>query len=430
MNQTDGQLVKQTLQGNLSSFDLLFQRYRGIVYGLTYHWTRNLADAQDLTQETFYRAYEKLGQLRDPEKFAVWLRRIATNMCRRWQRGLPDAVLSIDAPENQNIRDELQLHAHLPEEVIEAKEQQHAVEDILNQLSDKVRLTTTLFYIDEFSYQEISDFLEVPVSTVKGRLYKARKQLKEEAIQMVEDTLGQQKDKPKIEIKKVSGYVFDHEEGFAYLRPTANVPSSSEDIRVSESDLSWFGLKAGDFVHGYARPATDDQNNLFFLATGFTQINDRPAVSKAPELKVKMDPMHTNEVEQVIQIAREEAFQLGEDYIGTEHLLLGILYIGKGQAEEILSDLNLKDLEQTIKEDAFPSGKYEQKEDLPLTPRTRQTLQAATNEAGALSAEIADVEHLLLALARDKNGAAARLLWEAGMGYDAIKEKIMTETEK
>ena len=182
---TDKQLVQQALEGDPDSFGRLVERYQGMVGGVAYHWTKNLSDAQDIMQETFVQAYEKLGQLRDQEKFAGWLQRIALNACRKWQRGLYEQILSIDAPANRRLRDELPYRGDLPGDDLDAREKDQVVKDILGRLSDKVRLTTTLFYIEDLSYQEITDFLGVPVSAIKSRLHKAKRQLKKEAVPMV-----------------------------------------------------------------------------------------------------------------------------------------------------------------------------------------------------------------------------------------------------
>ena len=193
----DKQLVQETLDGDPDSFDRLVEKYQGMVCGFAYNWTRNLADAQDITQETFLRAYEKLGQLRDPDKFPGWLHRIAINACRKWQRSVSEETRSIDALENQRLCNELSYGGDIPEERLEAEKKRQAIENILNRLSDKVRLATTLFYIDDLSYREISNFLGVSIPTVKSRLHKARKKLEKEAVPMIEDTLRPQKYKLK-----------------------------------------------------------------------------------------------------------------------------------------------------------------------------------------------------------------------------------------
>lgn len=274
MSEMDERLVRQTLNGDRSGFDRLVKKYQGAVYGLAYHWTKNFADAQDLTQEAFFQAYEKLDQLRDPIKFAGWLRGIATNLCRMWQRGRPDRVESLDAPGNQKLLDELPHPVDQPGEALEARERQKAVADILARLSDRVRLTATLFYIDDLSYREISDFLGVPVTTVESRLHKAKQYLKKEAIQMVEDHLGKQKVDPRVELKEASGFLCVHEQGYGFLRPTADAPLSPDDLYISPRQMQVFHLKPGDFIQGKARPPKGDER--YFAVLKFEQVNHKP----------------------------------------------------------------------------------------------------------------------------------------------------------
>ena len=76
----DGDLVRQVLTGDHSAFNPLVSRYSSAVRGVAYHHTHNAADADDLVQEAFLQAYEKLYQLREPERFAGWLRGIAVNV--------------------------------------------------------------------------------------------------------------------------------------------------------------------------------------------------------------------------------------------------------------------------------------------------------------------------------------------------------------
>ena len=82
MEESDEQIVRQAIAGDRRKFDQLVQKYQAAVCGLTYQWTRNFADAQDLSQDAFLQAYQKLNQLREPARFAGWIRGIATNLCR------------------------------------------------------------------------------------------------------------------------------------------------------------------------------------------------------------------------------------------------------------------------------------------------------------------------------------------------------------
>ena len=83
---TDAAMVEQVLRGNREAYTGLIDRYRNVVYGIAYYHLQNFDDARDVAQETFIRAYVRLGRLREPEKFGPWLRRVAVNECRMWRR--------------------------------------------------------------------------------------------------------------------------------------------------------------------------------------------------------------------------------------------------------------------------------------------------------------------------------------------------------
>ena len=189
MKTQDTELVIRTLQGDKEAFGELVDKYQGAVYGLCFHLVGNFADAQDLAQETFVRAYLDLHQLHEPKKFASWLYRVTTNVCKMWLRKRKTDIAPLDtiAPT------EFLSAQPSPQEIVEQEELQLAVWRAIDSLSEKNRLTVTLYYMDGLSYREISDFLSVPVTTVKSRLHKARLQLKEELITMVEKTFEEHK---------------------------------------------------------------------------------------------------------------------------------------------------------------------------------------------------------------------------------------------
>jgi len=92
----DAELVQRTLQGDKNAFDRLVSKYQGAVYGLCLHLVGNFADAQDLAQEAFVRAYLELYQLREPSKFANWLYRVTANVCKMWLRKRKTDIASLD----------------------------------------------------------------------------------------------------------------------------------------------------------------------------------------------------------------------------------------------------------------------------------------------------------------------------------------------
>lgn len=191
MRPSDDVIVKRCLEGDVNAFSLLIERYQSAVYGLCYHKLGNFADAQDLTQESFIKAYMTLSRIKDPAKFASWLYRIAVNACNRWLRDRKGADdLPLDALVQASAA---YLSGESLEEHVEAEELCISVREAIAALSERNRLTVTLYYMDGLSYAEIGDFLSLSESAVKSRLNRAREQLKEDLISMVEDCFSRHK---------------------------------------------------------------------------------------------------------------------------------------------------------------------------------------------------------------------------------------------
>ena len=144
-----------------------------------------------------------------------------------------------------------------------------------------------------------------------------------------------------------------------------------------------------------------------------------------------MNNMFTDGVKRVMQLAREESARLGHNYIGTEHLLLGIIKDGKGKAVTVLTNLglNLETVKQSIEDYVATSGGTMTIGEVPFTPRAKQILEVAASEAKEMKTQFVDVEHLLLALLKDKEGVAAQILAAFGVDYKAAVEEAVAVIE-
>jgi RNA polymerase sigma-70 factor (ECF subfamily) len=181
----DVDVIAEVLEGNTDAYGELVRRYYGVVFGICYHMVKNPDDAEDLAQEAFITAFQKLSQLENHDKFPGWLRRIAVNLCNRWLERKKRELSSLNEFSERFRAD---LRGAEREEKL-----QRALIKALDRLPEIYRVALTLFYSNGLGYAEIARFLDVPSSTVRGRLYKARKMLKEEVLRMVERGLKGQK---------------------------------------------------------------------------------------------------------------------------------------------------------------------------------------------------------------------------------------------
>ncbi|HEX9652609.1 MAG TPA: ATP-dependent Clp protease ATP-binding subunit [bacterium] len=134
----------------------------------------------------------------------------------------------------------------------------------------------------------------------------------------------------------------------------------------------------------------------------------------------------SSRVQMVIQFSREEALRLGHDYIGTEHLLLGLIREGEGIAVEILRNLgcDLDEIKRSIEDSVKSSGETMTIGNIPFTKRAEKILKMAYVEAEKYKSDIIGTEHLLLALVKEKDGVAAQVLMSYDVTYDTVREEL------
>lgn len=201
----DSQLVEKALSGDTAAFEVLVDRYRDAVCGVAYHNLGNFDDVQDAAQEAFVQAYLKLGQLKDLDKFGPWLRKIISNVCTDILRRRAKCSVDSDALDEVAV----------PTEDEHCAAVRTVVREALAKLSDKVRLTVTLAYINGYSHDEVASFLEIPVNTVRSRLQHAKKQLRQEMITMVDDVLHEDKPDEKLTVRIMDAMENLHTQSFS-----------------------------------------------------------------------------------------------------------------------------------------------------------------------------------------------------------------------
>jgi len=168
------------------AFAELVYRFQDMAFACAYSVLGDAYLAEDVAQEAFVTAWQKLDQLRDPHAFPGWFKRIVLSQCNRLTRGKRLQVVPLTAEADRATNDTG------PDVVAEKQQLLNRVLVAIKALPENQRLVTTLFYVNGYTQADISDFLEVPVSTVNKRLYVARNKLKE-SVQVFKQTLQHQR---------------------------------------------------------------------------------------------------------------------------------------------------------------------------------------------------------------------------------------------
>lgn len=140
-----------------------------------------------------------------------------------------------------------------------------------------------------------------------------------------------------------------------------------------------------------------------------------------------MDSNFSNRVQDVIRLSREEAIRLGHDYIGTEHLLLGIIREGEGIAVKIFKNLNVdtNKIKKAVEETVRQAGGTLTVGNIPLTKQAEKVLKITYLEAKLFKSDVIGTEHLLLSILREDDNLAAQILQQFNVTYDTVKNELM-----
>ncbi len=190
MKNNDHELIQSILSGDKDAFTILVRKYQKQVHALVWRKTGDFHVAEEITQDTFLRAYRKLATLKNPNLFAGWLYVIANRLCNTWFQKRKPKMRSLDAMPPSQV-EELFYSKYLEEqrEELDSEKQVDLVKRLLKKLPESERIVITLHYLAGSSTKEISEFLGVSLNTVKSRLHRARKRLQKED-NMISETLG------------------------------------------------------------------------------------------------------------------------------------------------------------------------------------------------------------------------------------------------
>lgn len=178
-------LIRRCQRGDALAIEVLIRRYQHYVYRLCYLVMRNEQDAEDMTQETFIRAFRALPrfEIRQGTSFEAWLYRIAVNACRSRMRRKWYQVLPWPEPAPQMVAEP----AEQPERQMIQGEQRDRILEAIDCLGEKHRLVVILRYYAGLTNEEIARALDIPSGTVRSRLHIARQRLRDLLAKQEED---------------------------------------------------------------------------------------------------------------------------------------------------------------------------------------------------------------------------------------------------
>jgi RNA polymerase sigma-70 factor (ECF subfamily) len=171
-------LVKRLQAGDLQALNLLMDRYKDEFYRLAYRLMGNKEDAEEVLQDTFLRAFQKIGSFEGKSKLSTWLYRICVNRCLNRREGLKKFALTKTCDPAlvtgiQNVPSPRDTAAEY-----ETAELQQQIAGAVARLKPDQRALVSLYYLQGFSCAEISEILQKPLGTVKTHLFRARNNLK------------------------------------------------------------------------------------------------------------------------------------------------------------------------------------------------------------------------------------------------------------
>jgi RNA polymerase sigma factor (sigma-70 family) len=247
-------LIRRARAADLDAFTELTRRYQNLAFGYAFALLGDFHLAQDATQEAFIAAYFGLGQLHEPAAFPGWLRGIVRHQCHRILRKHPFELVPLEHAAG------IAAETGEPERHLVQREARAAVLAAINALPRAQREVVTLYYLQEYSQQEVAGFLGLPVSTVNNRLHAARQRLKRRMLQMAEEY------RP---IKR--------REALKLLTATPALATALQDVFKAQGLPQDFAVRIGKLlqVRGPVVEAQFDPNDLPEVLSALT-VSDEP----------------------------------------------------------------------------------------------------------------------------------------------------------
>jgi RNA polymerase sigma-70 factor (ECF subfamily) len=175
--ESDSAYVRRVQDGDRDAFRVLIERYEGMVFDLTHQYSDSNEDAEDLAQDVFLRAYRRIGDLRNPDRFSSWLYGIALNRCRDYAKNVRRETYAFSRTEREDA-DLLDDDTSRQDMKVMREERGSQLWAALEELKPTYATPFLMKYRDGLTYQAMSERLDVSVGALKVRVHRARKKLR------------------------------------------------------------------------------------------------------------------------------------------------------------------------------------------------------------------------------------------------------------
>jgi len=194
VEESDLVLVKRVQRGDKTAFDLLVRKYQHKVIKLVSRYMRDAADAEDVAQEAFIKAYRALPQFRGDSAFYTWLYRVAINTAKNAIVSRDRSPVDFDL-DMQNLEESNSMQLRLadpetPESLLQTEEVRSTVNRAIESLPEDLRTAIVLRELEGLSYEDIAQAIDCPVGTVRSRIFRAREAIDRKLSEVFEGGLG------------------------------------------------------------------------------------------------------------------------------------------------------------------------------------------------------------------------------------------------
>jgi RNA polymerase sigma factor (sigma-70 family) len=446
------ELALRARAGHREALAELVERMRLRLFTLAYAELRHYENAQDAVASALLQICLHVGELRQPERIRAWMQRIVRNEVHRLRRGLGPSPLGLESLEA----------AETPFEEAAPTLLRMDIDRALRRLPVNQAQAIRLFYLEELSMGQIARRLGCSRGTLGSWLHRGRRHLATMMEGYAPMTPREQDTAPAAEPSRTAALIHTDLEPALVQQVTdalqtagyrTKIITHSEFHSLTEAlkecqvvilDEGREGRSALEYlVHIRANPEikeipvnvlcsdpADFTISAYFIA-GVARLFRKDDPSEIARLARQLEHdgvwgLFTERARRIVHLAREEAMRLDENFVGTEHLLLGLARVPESVGARLLVErfgLSLESLRAEIDEQAIRGSGYGGGE-LQLSPRGKRVIDLAVEEARRLRNNYIGAEHLRLGLLREGYGLAARVLTNHGVDFESARRAV------